>query len=337
MNDTLLLSDMRESVAFLRTFDPLLVLDRLGRVGRERPVLVCGEGSSRILPGKRARARDAARPRPLGVSACGCREAMTFELSNRDIVALSNSGRTAELISLLKGLPAAGGRNGRVVGASSPDRSLLVDQVDAFYPLACGPERAVAATKSVVEQALLVETLCSDAAGEPLVSASDLEALASALDQILSRPVSDEVGSALAPSGTVYLSGSDEGVAEELALKTVEILGRKSAYLEGTLLLHGVEESMEPGDVLILVSPARSLLADIDELFRKAIGVSVVAISDYDTGFPTVLVPSVERLGAFVELAAGWRLLHDSGMAAGRDVDHPKRARKVGNEVKCFA
>jgi len=39
------------------------------------------------------------------------------------------------------------------------------------------------------------------------------------------------------------LPEENNGVAEELALKTNEITRKKSAFLEGTFAVHGIEES----------------------------------------------------------------------------------------------
>jgi glutamine---fructose-6-phosphate transaminase (isomerizing) len=44
-------------------------------------------------------------------------------------------------------------------------------------------------------------------------------------------------------------------VAEELTLKTNKITRRKSDYLEGTYAVHGIEEVMEPGDVVFVIDP----------------------------------------------------------------------------------
>ena len=50
------------------------------------------------------------------------------------------------------------------------------------------------------------------------------------------------------------------------------------------------------------------------------------------TRFPTVLIPGGLPSSPYIQLAAGWNLLVETGIALGVDLDHPRRARKVGNE-----
>ena len=61
-------------------------------------------------------------------------------------------------------------------------------------------------------------------------------------------------------------------------------------------------------------------------------GVRIVAISDKETPFPTIKVPSAGDFNPYVFLCAGWNLLVEIGIETGMDLDHPNRARKVGNE-----
>ncbi len=49
----------------------------------------------------------------------------------------------------------------------------------------------------------------------------------------------------------IYFAGRNNGVAEELTLKTNEITHKKSDYLEGTFSVHGIEETMRPEEVVV--------------------------------------------------------------------------------------
>ena len=62
------------------------------------------------------------------------------------------------------------------------------------------------------------------------------------------------------------------------------------------------------------------------------VGLQVIAISHRDTSFPTIRIPDAGDLNPFVQMAAGWNLLVDVGLAAGINLDKPLRARKVGND-----
>ena len=50
-----------------------------------------------------------------------------------------------------------------------------------------------------------------------------------------------------------YFSGRNNGVAEEITLKTNEITRKKSSYLEGTYAVHGIEEVLGKQDVIRII------------------------------------------------------------------------------------
>ena len=136
----------------------------------------------------------------------------------------------------------------------------------------------------------------------------------------------------LAAAPPLYFAGRNNGVAEELTLKTNEITRKKSDYLEGTYLLHGVEEVMRAGEACILIDPFPSECQKIKELIEGRAGVFVVAISTEDTIFPTIKLPKLCGYEPFFQLVAGWNLLVQTGVALGVNLDKPERARKIGNE-----
>ena len=215
---------------------------------------------------------------------------------------------------------------------------LLVEQnfrfaapvADRHYLLACGPERAVAATKSVVEQALFYDILFRKLRGRPL---PDLSRLADAMGGAMEMKLPEEIVRRLVGSPTLFWAGRNNGVAEELTLKSNEITHKRSDYLEGTYAVHGIEEVMDAKDSVIVVDP----FADEEEKFRDVlaggVGMSVFAIADRETAFPTVRIDSYGEFLPYIQLAAGWNLLVEIGVALGRDIDKAERARKVGNEL----
>ena len=121
-------------------------------------------------------------------------------------------------------------------------------------------------------------------------------------------------------------------MAEELTLKTNEIARKKSDFLEGTYAVHGIEEVMDPRDVVVVIDPIADEEAKFETVLVDGVGLTVVAISTVDTRFPTIRVPDAGEMNPFVFLAAGWNLLVEIGLALEIDLDKPERARKVGNE-----
>jgi glucosamine--fructose-6-phosphate aminotransferase (isomerizing) len=48
--------------------------------------------------------------------------------------------------------------------------------------------------------------------------------------------------------------------------------------------------------------------------------------------FPTIIILDGDKYSEYIQLAAGWNILVETGLAIGINIDKPVRARKVGNE-----
>ncbi len=327
MHSYALVREMLETPALLGCFE--LPQDRRLQeaLRRCKRILLTGEGSSRIFPAKNAIALAHRIGLPHAVITEGCRQAGSYNLDEYLVLGASNSGRTRELIWLFEKLKAAGHSN--LFGLTATPDSLLAKVADSTFVLGCGPEEAVAATKSVMEEALFYVALLLDLKGRRL----QREQLAGALEAVLAMPLDAGVVEMLARSETVYFAGPNDGVAEELTLKANEIIRKRSDYLEGTYLLHGIEEVMSSRDTLVLIDPYADDLRQIRETLEEGVGIQIIAISHQGTDFPTIRVPNLGELSSFIYLAAGWKLLLSAGLQLGIDLDHPRRARKVGYQA----
>ena len=132
-------------------------------------------------------------------------------------------------------------------------------------------------------------------------------------------------------ASTVYIAGRNNGVAEELTLKANEITRRKADYLEGTYAVHGIEEAMDPRELVVIIDPFDQEVDKFRQCLVDGVGLEVIAVSAHKTSFPTVVIPDAGDYQNYVELAAGWNLLVEIGIGIGIDLDKPERARKVGN------
>ncbi len=324
-----LVRDMLATPAVVRQFNVHQMAETALEIAALGRLLLTGEGSSRIFPAKSAMAHSRRMGWPLTVHTEAGRQAREYSLKDWAVFALSNSGRTAEVIGLFNELQAAGhsARFSLTAFAGSKLESLSAKG----YTLSCGPEGAVAATKSVMEQALFYRALLEAVAG-----ASTLEGrlgwLGDTLETALTTSIPLEIVQRIAKAGTIYWAGRNEGVAEELALKTNEITRKPSDYLEGTYAVHGIEEVMHSGDVLLWIDPYAESEQKFAEVLVKGVGMTIVAIASRPTQFPTILIPEAGDLNPFVQMAGGWNVLVDVGLQLGIDLDKPQRARKVGNE-----
>jgi glucosamine--fructose-6-phosphate aminotransferase (isomerizing) len=195
--------------------------------------------------------------------------------------------------------------------------------------LSCGKEDAVAATKSVIEQGLFYDSLLRKISGEKM---DGLEKAAKQAEEALTLKIDPEITNIIRNASIIYFAGRNNGVAEELALKTNEITRKKSAFLEGTFAVHGIEEVMDKNEVLIWIEPFPGELEKFDECLVKGVGMKIIAVSTKKTIFPTIIIPDAGEYAEYVQLTAGWNILVETGISLGINLDKPTRARKVGNE-----
>lgn len=293
------------------------------RTGR---FFMTGEGSSRIFPAKRFIASMLGRGTDVMMATDGGRQSLDYDLSKWTVMGASNSGQTKELVVLLQKL--VGENHSNLFGVTANAGTKLTEIADSIF-LSCGKEDAVAATMSVVEQALVY--LAVEAALTGCGCPDRKEEAGRLAAEVLAAEVDTGVIEKLAAAPVVYLAGRNNGVAEELALKTNEITRKRSQYLEGTLVVHGIEEVMNPEDVVVLIEPFEQDAEFYKKNLVDGVGMTVIAVSSKPTLFKTISIPSLPRYNEFFQLLAGWNLLVQTGVACGIDIDKPKRARKVGN------
>jgi glucosamine--fructose-6-phosphate aminotransferase (isomerizing) len=302
------------------------VADTIRQTGR---LFLTGEGSSRIFPAKNLMYEVLRHGIALDVATEGARQAHEYDLSPFAVFGASNSGRTKELISLFTELGKKG--HGKCFGLTANSPCLLETVTSQCFTLCCGKEDAVAATKSVVEQALFYRSLLS-----PWEKTSPIEANRQAAceksREVLEMELDPELVDRIARAPVVYFAGRNDGVAEELTLKTNEITHKKSDYLEGTYAVHGIEEIMRPEEVVVVIDPFPAEVEKFKTTLVDGVGMTVVAISEEDTGLPTIRIPRVEGYRTVLQLLAGWNLLVHIGVELGIHLDKAERARKIGNE-----
>ncbi len=324
-----LVREMLETPATVRS----LPVEKIAEIDfRSDAVLFTGEGSSRIFPAKHTIYSALRRRQAPRLFTAGATEAGELDLSEAGVYVASNSGKTAEAVRLIHSLKSKG--HGDITAVVNNVDSPIMAHADRGYGLTCGDEEAVAATKSVVEQALVCDILARRATATPL---PDFDVLGDLIEETLTSEVSTDLAEALVNAQVVHFAGRDTGVAEELTLKTNEITRKRSAYLEGTYAVHGVEESMESSDLVVVVNPFEEEDAKFEEVLVQGVGLTVIAIANRPTRFPTILLPdSAAALDSdsldYLFLAAGWNLLVEAGISLGVNLDKAERARKVGNE-----
>jgi len=151
-------------------------------------------------------------------------------------------------------------------------------------------------------------------------------------EQALTYRIESEITEIIRKASVIYFAGRNNGVAEELALKTNEITRKKSSYLEGTFAVHGIEEVMDKSEVLIWIEPFSSEQEKFNEVLVKGVGMNIISVSTKKGMFPTIIIPDGGQYSEYIQLATGWNILVETGISLGIDLDKPERARKIGNE-----
>ena len=257
----------------------------------------------------------------------GSTQALEYDLTDFAVFVSSNSGQTREVIRLITKLKESGHK--ACFGLTSNRNTRLEEIADLTHILSCGKEDAVAATKSVIEQGLFYDAVIHSLAGQAM---GDLEHLSAATEEALTMEIDPEITKIIHNADVIYFAGRNSGVAEELTLKTNEITRKRSGFLEGTYGVHGIEEVMTSNEVVIWIDPFGEEIDKFSECLVDGVGLNIVAISPERTIFPTIVIPGAGKYKDYVELAAGWNLLVETGLSLGINLDKPVRARKIGNE-----
>ncbi len=316
-----LIKDMKLTPEVIKNFDNNNNQEVKDIILKNNKIILTGEGSSRIFPAKNA--IDYVKRNNLNyiVETYNSRQVAEYNPLGYTIFGASNSGETKELIECFQTID-----NPNKYGITITPNSNLHKVTKKTYNLKSPKEVAIAATVSVIEQTLFFQSFFN---GDEWQHKDEL---AQYIADILDSDINDNIISKIANSNKIYFAGRNNGVAEELTLKTNEITRLPSQYLEGTILLHGIEEVMEKDETIILIEPDKKDFKNIKEKLSDPIGINIVAISSKDTPFETIKVPKLDNFDNFIQLAAGWNLLVKTGLKLDIDLDTAKRARKIGNK-----
>ena len=321
-----LIEEMLQTPEIIKNFHTRDLSRPTESLKKTKKLFLSGEGSSRIFPAKNIIYRSLKKSSGLTIHTEGARQSAEVDLSESTLFCASNSGKTKEVIELFGKHPAQS-QYALTAYTHTPIGKLS----DEEFILNCGKENATVATKSVVEQALFYQTLVAEFHGNR-ISKESLTKLAEKAQAVLEMEIDNEIISKLSNSPMIYFSGRNNGVAEEITLKTNEIVRKKSDYLEGTYAVHGVEEVMDRDEIVVLIEPFEDELKKIEEVLVRGVGMCVIVISTQDTIFPTIRIPSLADFDEYLQLLTCWNVLVRVGINLGIDLDKPTRARKIGNE-----
>ena len=171
----------------------------------------------------------------------------TPDLSGSTVIALSQSGRTPDVVEYVERARAAGGFT---VAVTNDPSSELAELAEATLPLAAGPELAVAATKTYLNQLAALGLLAAHAAGRGAEFADGLRAtadlMAGLIDELEPRIPALALPFAFVGRMFVIGRGPEFATAREIALKLLETCRIAAEPLTATDLAHGPIAALDP-------------------------------------------------------------------------------------------
>ncbi len=180
--------EMMDTAGLVADFDPGRTQAVAKKIQSRGRLHLTGEGSSRILPAKNAMQKAMTWGVDLAITTDGSRQSSQYDLSKSAVFCASNSGKTKEIVLLAQQL--AGQGNPHCYGLTANRGTPLEQACAETFVLDCGWEQAVAATKSVVEQALFYESIVRHVASRPI---SPRSSLAPQVEQALGLAIDPEI------------------------------------------------------------------------------------------------------------------------------------------------
>jgi len=334
-NETQMAAEFRESPAILRAHSRILaapVAELVATLRRRPPqvVITCARGSSAHAAtfGKHLIERHLGLPvAPLALNLASVYR-QRLHLNGQLFLAISQAGRSEDTIESATMARISGALTAAIVNdADSP----LAKTCDIVLPMAAGPERSVAATKSFVASlGVLLRLVASWAGDGPLERALDrlparLE-LAGELDWAAALPALTAAANLMSLG-----RGPTLAIAREAALKLKETCNIHAEAFSGAEFLHGPIALLGRDDPILLFMPTDAAAATLErlaaDLARKGASVFVTG-NGTGTTLPTLGQDQPET-DAVCLIQTFYRLVIDIAQHLGGDVDRPPHLQKV--------
>jgi glucosamine--fructose-6-phosphate aminotransferase (isomerizing) len=261
-----------------------------------------------------------------------------LDMTGSTVIALSQSGRTPDVIDYVARARTAGAYT---VALTNDIGSDLAGAAEAVLPLAAGPERSVAASKTYLNQIAALGLFAASAAGEGRRFAAGIRTTADLLEGAI--PELEEqvrpVALSFASVGRMFVVGRgiEFATARETALKLLETCRVAAEPLTATAFAHGPVAALDPlFPVWTIASDDATLPAVVEAAERvRAAGATLVASGDaaeklsgaaYALPVPK---PPEQLLSPLLSVVPGQLFAAALARARGLDPDHPAGLSKV--------
>jgi glutamine---fructose-6-phosphate transaminase (isomerizing) len=260
------------------------------------------------------------------------------ELAGFPVVALSQSGRTPDVVAYVERARELGAYT---IALTNDEQSELALAAQEVLPLAAGPEQAIAATKTYVNQLAALGLLAAHAAGEGARFREGLLATIEALDAFIPAVEAHirEVAQPYAFTGRMFVigRGAEFATAREIALKLLETCRIAAEALTATGLSHGPVAALDPLFPVWAIASHDGTLPTVLEAANRAreAGAALIASGSAAAeleGADHVLEvpkPASPLLGPLLSVVPGQLFAWAVAQAKGLDPDRPRGLDKV--------
>ena len=253
---------------------------------------------------------------------------------NTLVIAVSQSGETADVIEGVKRSKANGAR---VISIVNRPNSMLCRMSDDVIYLNCGPEVAVAATKSLISQLTIFYLLSFAMINQFAKAVSSLREVSSEMARMLRKNGTGLEGLAekFKDSRSFYYiaRGINFPIASEAALKLKEISYIHAEGLPAGELKHGTLALIEEQTPVVVICPNDNTFYETldNGMEAKSRGAFIIGVSDIEDNLYDnwIEIPRVERLFyPLVSIAPLHLLAYYLALKGGKDPDKPRNLAK---------
>jgi glucosamine--fructose-6-phosphate aminotransferase (isomerizing) len=259
-------------------------------------------------------------------------------MSRSAVIALSQSGRTPDVITYVERARCSGAFT---IALTNDSTSSLAQEAEVVLPIAAGPETAIAATKTYVNQLAGLVLLAGHAAGQGRRIASDLQAASEQLAGLIPRleEAIPAIALPFAYTGRMFVigRGPEFATAREIALKLLETCRLAAEPLTATDLAHGPVAALDPlfpvwtiasdDDALdLVVEAAARVRATGAALLASGTAAGRIDGADYVLAVPQ---PRSPILSPLLSVVPGQLFAWALARAKGLDPDRPAGLSKV--------
>jgi glucosamine--fructose-6-phosphate aminotransferase (isomerizing) len=261
-----------------------------------------------------------------------------LELERSVVVALSQSGRTQDVVAYVE---RARERGALTIAVTNDPESDLARAAELTLPVAAGPENAVAASKTYVNQLAALRLLAGAIAGRTDEVVDEIGRTAESMAEAIPRfeDAVAVVAGAFAYVGRMFVVGRgiEFATAREIALKLTETCRVAAEPLTSTDLSHGPVAALDPLFPVWTIASNDEALPTIVEAARRAraAGATLVASGNAQAQIegaayrlPVPDAPSA-LLSPLLSVVPGQLFAGALASAKGLDSDHPEGLSKV--------